>query len=263
MPVMPSAENAAFFRTTTRRSAALAAVLALVAVGSAGCKDLTAGPTQTKEQDQTYQHAITRIEFAVSSGKVSVSPGADGTVAVHRTLKFDKTEPVVSEVWTGDTLRVTATCPGEQHCSVDFTVQVPPSVTVQTNDVTGNIALRNLTGAVDVTLGTGDVELTGLSGKVRVGSHTGTITGSALQSSDVDVTGETGDVALAFAKASDTVRALTTSGRVHVAVPQGDTTAYHVQAETTTGQVKVNVPQETSSSHSIVAKATTGDVRVD
>src|SRR5947209_123403 len=170
MPVEPSHKATSFLDTAPRRSAALAAaVLAFVTAGAAGCKDLTAGPTQTKEQDQTYQHSATRIEFAVSSGKVSLTPGSNGTVVVHRTLKWDKTEPIVSEVWTGDTLRVTATCPDGENCSVDFTVQVPASVAVQMNDSVGDISLRDLTGPVDVTLGTGNVDLAGLSGRVRVG----------------------------------------------------------------------------------------------
>jgi len=263
MPVEPSRKATSFHDTASRRGAALAAaVLALVTMGAAGCKDLTAGPTQTKEQDQTYQHPVSQIDFAVASGKVSLSPGSDGAVVVHRTLKWDKTEPVVSEVWSGDTLRVTATCPDGENCSVDFTVQVPASVAVQTNDGTGDISLRDLTGPVDVTLGTGDVDLTGLHGRVRVSSHTGRISGSALQSTDVDLTGATGDVTAEFARVPDDVQAVTGTGTVHVTVPQG-TTGYRVQARTTTGKATVDVPQETSSARSIVAKASTGDVRVD
>lgn len=263
MPVEPSHKATSFLGGASRRSAALAvAALALVTTGAAGCEDLTAGPTQTREQDQTYQHSVSQIEFAVASGKVSLVPGPDGAVVVHRRLKWDKAEPVVSEAWNGDTLRVTATCPDGESCSVDFTVQVPASVAVQLNDNVGDISLRDLTGPVNVTLGTGDVDLTGLSGRVRVASHTGRISGNALQSTDVDVTDATGDVAVDFAKVPDKVQAVTGTGAVHVTVPR-DTTGYRVQAQTTTGKTAVDVPQETSSARSIVAKTATGDVRVD
>jgi Putative adhesin len=261
MPVKPSRKAAWITGPPARRGAAAAAALALAA-GAAGCKDLTAGPAQVKEQDQTYQHSVSRIEFAVQSGKVRLSPGSDGTVVVHRTLKYDQAAPTVSETWSGSTLRVSATCPDSGECSVDFTVKVPASVEVQMNDGTGDISLQDLTGSVDVTLGTGNVDLAALTGRVRVDSRTGTIDGTALQSTDVQLTGNTGDVSADFAKAPDTVRAVTTTGRVHVAVPQ-DAAGYRVQADATTGKVTVSVPQETSSRYSIVAKATTGDVSVD
>jgi Putative adhesin len=268
-----SAESlrARFSSGRARRSAALttavtmAVTVAVAALGlvASGCGILFAGPASSDQQSQTYHHAISRIQFNLDSGDITLSPGAAGTVTVRRRLQWDQAKPDVTQAWSGDTLRITATCPSEPRCSVDYTVQVPASVAVRTHSGAGDVTVRGLTGGVDVSDSTGDIHLIGVGGQVRVDSNTGTITGTRLQSTDAIVRGVTGDVALGFSAVPDTVSATTQTGQVLVTVPQRGAAGYQVQADTTTGQRTVRVAVDSGSPRSIMAKTTDGDVTVN
>lgn len=250
-----------------RHSAARTAILSAAAIGLAagvtGCAALTAGPTNDAQQSQTYQHAISQIDFTMPSGDITLTAGASGSVVVNRDLKWDKTEPTVSEVWAGDTLQITVSCASQPHCSVDYTVQVPSTVAVQTHTDDGDVNVTDLTGGVNINDTTGDVNLTGVGGQIQVDSDTGTVTGTGLQSTSVGVQGQDGDVALGFSAVPETVSATTDTGRVHVTVPADGSIGYEVQAATTTGQRTVSVQEESGSPHTITAKTTDGDVTVD
>ena len=246
-----------------RTAVIAAAAIGLAAAGVSGCAALAAGPTNDAQQSQTYQHAISQIDFTMPSGNITLSAGASGSVVVSRDLKWDKTEPTVSEVWSGDTLQITVNCPSQPHCSVDYTVQVPSTVAVQTHTDSGDVSVSNLTGGVNINDTTGDVTLAGLAGRIQVDSNTGTVTGTGLQSTDVGVQGQTGDVELGFSAVPQTVSAITDTGRVHVSLPSDGATGYHVQAAAATGERTVSVQEESGSPHTITAKTTDGDVTVD
>jgi hypothetical protein len=255
-------------RHSAARTAVLAVAVATAAVGLTvagvtGCAALTAGPTNDTQQSQTYQRAISQIDFTMPSGNITLSAGASGSVVVSRDLKWDKTEPTVSEVWSGDTLQITVNCPSQPHCSVDYTVQVPSTVAVQTHTDDGDVSVSNLSGGVNINDTTGDVTLAGVAGRIQVDSNTGTVTGTALQSTDVGVQGQDGDLELSFSAVPQNVSATTDTGRVHVSLPSNGATGYQVHASATTGQRTVSVQEEPSSSHTITAKSTDGDVTVD
>ncbi len=121
-------------------------------------------------------------------------------------------------------------------------MKVPAGTAVQISDSTGDIKLSQLSGAVEATTGSGKIAAEG------------------LPSSQVQFTTDTGDVVAGFAKSQTAVNAKVSTGDVTFTVPTS--TKYAVDVHSTTGAVHVDVPQDTDAANRITAKVETGNVTV-
>lgn len=241
---------------------ALATAVALVA-GLAALWLWFADPDEAVEtRSQTYTQAVDRIELNLAAGHITVVAGQSGQVAVERRLQWKRSKPTTSEEWSGDALRITATCPGDgEDCAVDYTVRVPAGVAVSAQTGAGDMSVRDLTGQVRLDSGSGHVTVDNTTGDLSVVTAAGDITGSGLRSASTSVETEAGHVTLRFAAAPTTVRSISAAGDVAISVPQG-TEGYLVRAETKAGDREVRVREDSSSTHTISASTESGHVTV-
>lgn len=249
---------------TAAPAAALAATVTLLAAGIAGCASaFGSGPAHSVRQTRTYTRGITRIDLDVSAGNITLSPGKGKgkRVTVTRRLEWSRKRPGVTQTWTGTTLHITATCPDQGQCAVNYTITVPIAVAVQARTGAGNVTISRLASAVTVTDNAGHVRLAGVAGAVRVTSRAGDVTGVRLRSGSVSVRGTAGNISLRFTVVPGTVSAITQAGPVLLEVPAGQS-GYRVAAHTQAGQRHVSVALNSRSPHSLVARTNAGNVTV-
>jgi hypothetical protein len=260
-----NAQTTAPVNRTWLAAGLLVTVLAMVAGGVTACEAITdSGPGQSAQQGQTYQHKTSRVEIDLGAGDITLSPGSADQVVVDRRLRWKHTRPTTHEDWDGSTLRVSAVCPDQDNCSVNYTLQVPANVTVQAHTAAGNLSIRDVTGALDLRNESGNVKVYNPQAQVRIQGTSGDITGSGLRSTDVQVQTNSGDITLGFNTSPNAAKATTQSGTVRITVPRAGSGAdgYHVQAATNAGQRQVQVQEDSAGQHSIVASADAGDVIV-
>jgi hypothetical protein len=219
---------------------------------------------RAQTQDQSYPGPVQRIELNLGSGDAVVRATSGAGVSVHRHLVWSFARPKIHETLTGQTLTITTNCSGIQFgsgCGVDYTIGVPPGVTLVAKSSTGDVKVSGVQGPVDVRTSTGDVDLTGTSGDLTVHTSSGDVTGTGLTSPHINARVSTADVALTFTKAPDLVDARSSTGDVRVTVPDGD--AYKVDISTSTGDRTVRVSESAGSTRSITVHTSTGDVTVN
>ena len=246
--------------TAIVRAVPLAAVGALT-VALAGCA--MGGPLNTEHQSQEYAEQVTLVEIRLDSGDVTLSPSAADTVSVSRRLQWRTSKPVVTETFDAGTMRISVTCANRiGTCEVDYGLKVPAAASVQVHTDSGNVSITDLTGGAEVDTDSGDITMDGAGGVVRVVADSGEIRADRLSSGDVQVSVDSGDVALAFVTAPTAVDAQSQSGDVTVTVPRVNG-GYSVRAATDSGRRTVTVDEAaTAGAHSIVATTDSGDVTV-
>jgi len=238
----------------------LVTVAGMVGVGITACKAVDT-TTSTEQQSQTYQKQINRIEFELDAGNITLSPGDSSSVHVARTLHWRTTKPTIKEDFSGQTMRVTLTCPQQDGCSVDFTIELPAAVAVQVHTQAGDVKITDITGALDVTNASGDISVNNAVGAVRITGDSGQVNGAGLHSPTFTAQTNSGDIKVAFSDAPQTVDAKTQSGDVSVTVPRSSDN-YRAQADTNSGRRTVSVDVNSSSSRSVTAKTDAGDVTI-
>lgn len=249
------------------RVAGLLATTVALAAGGLVVWRLLAGPEvrHTEAQDQTYRHAISRLEVDLSAGDLTLAVGDPGQVAVRRSLHWTGNRPVFSEQWLGDTLHLTANCPHEQqNCFLDYTVRVPAGVSVRAHTDAGDLTVGAIGGTLDLTTDAGATRLQDTAGPVRARSQAGEIIATGLRSTTVDAVTTAGDVRLRFTEAPALATARTDAGEVEIALPHtgSGVDGYQVQADTEAGSRQVSVGEDSAGRHSIVAHTAAGDVTV-
>lgn len=220
---------------------------------------------RSETENQTYRADVTEISIELDTGDLTLVPGEPGAVAVTRRISWSYQRPDIDERWDGQTLRVTGTCGmwlwTGPNCGVDYTLEVPAGVAVRARTSTGDITISDIGGGpLHLTTSTGDIRVTGADGDLELHSSTGDVVASGITSDAVNASTGTGDVRLTLSTAPRTIVAHTTTGDVHIVVPDGP--AYRVEADTNTGDTRVTVQRNDTSGRSIVARTSTGDVNV-
>lgn len=268
-----------------RVAASVAAVGAgLLVLGACG---ISFG-SETSEDDMPITGSVTGVQVSNGSGNVRIRTGE--TASVHRIVHYtdESKKP-------GDTARVDNgtlvldECKSNA-CWIDYDVVLPAGIklngdvssgTVELNGVSdvnlransGDVTIRNASGAVTVQAdsgkvhlidvagavvvnqSSGSVELTNTKGTVQVTSNSGRFKGVGLGGATT-IESDSGDVEIDLAKAAD-VRAITGSGDLVVRVPQD---RYRVTAAVDSGELTTSVPNDGTGSHLIDVKADSGDL---
>jgi hypothetical protein len=259
----------------------------LAAVALTGC-----GPFNTFTDEHTDQVALTEVNLSGGAGSVTVRPGTEGSVRVHRTVRYagDK-RPGATDHVDGTVLKLNTDC--GVNCSVSYEITAPGGVKVSgangsgrlsltsvssvSVDVgSGSVVVRGASGAVNVKTGSGMIDLADVRGAVvaRTGSGTirlngiggtavadtgsGTVHGSGLDGRTTVHTGS-GTITLDLVSAQD-VTARSGSGRITVTVPSGQ--KYRVTATTDSGRTDVKIPTDPSADHLLDLHADSGGVTV-
>lgn len=214
------------------------AACGLAVAGLSACSSTQPHKTKTVSYQETSPVRTLVIKGDV--GDIEVT-GAGSSVSVTEKHRYQKTEPATSHKMDNGTLTLGYSCDDPQ-CGVDYTVKVPVGTAVQITDDTGDVKLSRLAGAVDVT------------------TDSGKITAEGLSSSKARFTTDTGDVDAGFVKSPSAASAKVSTGDVTFTLPTS--AKYAVNAHSTTGEVHVDVPQDADAANRITVKAETGNVTV-
>lgn len=238
------------------------------------------GEQVSVEQHRYVVPSLRRIEVDSGSGDIRVVRGVDESVTVERRVRWSAVRPRLTERVDGDTLRVSSQCrawPG-LGCSTDFTLRVPPGVSISAGSSSGDVIVRDVDGDVRLSSSSGtvrvrdvggeailssssgDIEADDIGGRLSAQASSGDITATGLRSTEVDTKSGSGDTRLEFSRPPDTVRVVVSSGDVDIAVPGRD--PYRVKVETSSGDENVDVRQDPSVSRSMTVRVSSGDVTV-
>jgi len=222
-------------------------------------------------QQQSYQHAVTRIELDITTGDVSLATGAAGQVSVDRRLEWSGTKPVLRESWEGDTLRIRSSCAEisrvpnlGRRCWTAYAVRVPADIAVEATVGQGTIRVKDVLGELRLSTNQGDVQIANAAKRMWVHSASGEITATGLRCTHAEARAYIGSVSLEFAAPPDLVKAATESGDVDIAVPRpaGGAEGYQVRTELEVGRSSIAVPQDPAARHMIFADVRRGNVYV-
>ncbi|MEO3802682.1 DUF4097 family beta strand repeat-containing protein [Nonomuraea sp. B1E8] len=227
-------------RTMAIAGGLLASALALTGCGLAKI----GGPTEQETASYQVTEKVTTLRLESGAGDTVITETGGAAVRVTETLRWSGDDkPTAEHKVEGEALFVTYDCPSNfGSCSVDYKVEVPKGLAVDLEAGSGNITLRDLTGVIDVKVGSGDVEAAGLGGK-KVYAEAGS-----------------GNIELKYRSAPDDARLKTGSGDTRLVVPAG---TYAVTTDIGSGDENVKVDNDGSSPHKISVSAGSGNVDVE
>lgn len=258
----------------------IGAVLLLVGLaGTAATAWSYLGETHETTQHHSYARAATHIVTDLEAGDLTVVSGPAGTVDVERRLRWSTREPQIDERWDGDTLQISAQCPGLfiNRCAASYVLTVPEGVTVRADGDAGDITTRGIAGALELSSDAGDIAVTGAraavsaesnagnidvagaSGPLTLDSDAGDISATGLTGAMVDATSSAGSIELRFDTAPQQVVARTSAGDLDVTVPR-DAAGYQVTADTSSGDPVIDVVQDPASARTIDLDTSAGDI---
>jgi len=189
---------------------------------------------------------VRALVVRTSAGSVNLHQAPRGTALV---VKADETEalarPKVRARMTGNgTLTLTASCPDNLECSVDYQLWVPRDI------------------AVKVSAGFGQIRATGLAStsSIQLGTTAGSIHATGLSAPDVSLSTGLGSLTAALVQPPTTLTATTLAGDLHLTVPD---TTYSVHAHSGVGHVsRPGLRADASSPRTIDATSSLGDITI-
>jgi hypothetical protein len=244
------------------------ATVVVILAGAFVAWQIIGSPALNREtQRDAYDRPVSRIVFDhLNSNDIVVHARSGATgVKVERQLRWNGDSPTISETWNGDVLTISVTCHGwtiGHQCSVDYTVDVAPTVAIEADVSSGDITLDGSTAPVRVHTSSGDIRIRNVSGDSLDASTTsGDLTIDGLSTKALTATTTSGDIAVAYAAAPTTVEATATSGDVTVTVPRSDMT-YKVRLDSTSGDRHSDIGSSDTGAGSISLRTSSGDVRI-
>jgi hypothetical protein len=246
--------------------AGLALTLVLVALSSLVAVDGMA--RKTVVEDHIYKFTGKAVTMDLTVGEVQIVPSSvDDQISVRRRLTYGLRRPFVEERLEGDYFKVRdgdCAMPVGAACHVRWLLQVPQDVALAITTKTGDVTVRGMAGAVNLTSTSGAVTARALTGQaVQLLSHQGAVSGTNLRSTHVVATSKTGDITLAFRTPPKLARAHTQTGSVAVLLPEGDE-SYKVASEAGPGSLKnIAVHTDDTSKLRIDVKSDEGPVNIE
>lgn len=236
-------------------------VMALVGLVLAGC----GGNAATSTADRAGPHAdgaviderVASVHLNTDAGSVSVAsrPGT-AKVSVHRVIHNQSGKRV------GTTTRIdrgVLTLDGcEPRCAVDYTLVVPPGVTVDGATTDGSVTLTSING-IDVATENGDLTVQHVTAApVVLHSENGRIRGTDLAGSGIRAQSENGGIDLAVTTPQD-VTAQLANGTIALTVPSQP---YQVSITHQNGPVSLGVPDSPTARYHLNLRVDNGDISV-
>jgi hypothetical protein len=214
-----------------------------VTVFAVGCRGDDVSEQPTKRAGVSVPSSVTSLRVRGEVGKVKVTArkGASKISVVQKRTGAAKPSNVIGR--SDATLKYD--CPGgfdDRDCRVDYTITVPPSV------------------SLDVVNSAGTVDLAGPLTEVVASADAGAVTGTGLGAGSFTVTTKAGKVDLAFAGVPTLVKTATDVGETTIAVPP--TGSYQIDASTSVGEQDVSVPNDPSSENRIEANTEIGQITI-
>lgn len=232
----------------------LGGVLVVVLVVLTGLSVLGNVVAHQSEQSDSFG-AMSRLNVDNrTGGRIEVAAAEGDEIVVERTLRGGP----LSEPWerideTGDGLDVEGGCGGFplfSTCSIDYAIKVPKDVEVTLENNSGNVTVRELTSELSVSSVSGAIEVFDHEGSVEAESASGAISLSGVTGS-VQAHNVSGDIE-AIGE-GERLEVSTTSGSVAVK----DFTAEEVVAESVSGSLELGGGFTT-----LEAASTSGEVEI-
>jgi hypothetical protein len=208
----------------------------------------------------TIDEPIRAIDIE-ATGSVTVRGGDGRTVMIRERVSDGLHRPARSMTVDRGVLTIRGTCVQfpATFCSDDFELRVPGAVAVRIRS--RGAAVDNVRGGVDVRSDGDDISLQRVAGAVRLSSHGGTITGTALEATSVETASYGGDTTLSFLVAPRRVAVTSYGGDIFVGLPEGPL-AYRVDASANGGSTDTAVRTDPSSSRIVRADSYGGDIDI-
>lgn len=108
----------------------------------------------------------------------------------------------------------------------------------------------------------GSVGVKGHHGPLDLNSSNGEVTAEDVFSKQIKVRSDNGSVRMDLQQVPERVSAVSSNGKVDIAVPGGAGVAYRVDASSSDGNVDVSVPQDNHSHRRLTVRSDNGQVRV-
>jgi DUF4097 and DUF4098 domain-containing protein YvlB len=246
------------------RPALVLLIAGAVLLFAAGASWAVSWLTRETDIDTQTLVAASSIEIDGHSGDIRVV-GSDRsdirlTTTKHRSI-FGR--PHVRASYSAGRLLLDGDCPefeiwgSDGGCSVSYRLEVPRNVAVRLTTHSGDVSAEDLRGDADLQTRSGDVDVDGVLGRLRLQTRSGDVDVDSA-SADIDADTRSGDVDVR-ARDATRVRAQTSSGDVHVSVPDR---SYAVRARAASGDEDVDVRTDPAAPRTIDASTTSGDVHV-
>jgi type II secretory pathway pseudopilin PulG len=219
---------------------------------------------QAGANNYVYQDGITAVDLEMDDASARIVPSQDGRVLVSQVSRWTLSAPEITRELDGSTLRISMHCAslvaiGPLGCTTDFVIAVPPATAVTVNGGNSDTNIKGLTGDLKLTASSGSFELAGVSGRLSAQVSSGSVTGTAITSADVEARVSSGSADLTFAAPPQALVMAAGSGSVRALLPPG--TGYQIRSSIGSGSRDVapglDDPQST---RTITASADSGAV---
>jgi hypothetical protein len=213
----------------------------------------------------TISQPVDVLEVHGDAGSVHVIAASNSTTTTTVIGKGTRglVAPSHQVTITGGRLVVKTNCSVgiRNFCSMDLTITVPPSASLDLSASGGGITADGPFGDVHASSSGGGVHVRGATGQLSLNSSGGGVSAQSVSSAVVDASASGGGVKLQFSTPPETVHASSSGGHVTVIVPDtGD--AYQVHASSSGGSVHNGVRTDSSGSRVINASSSGGGVTV-
>jgi hypothetical protein len=220
-------------------------------------------PEDTKQRSIPFNAPKIKVSASKGDVRVSILPGKAGEVFIHRSLRWTRDRPTVTEDWDArtSTLRLDAVCPEADQpegprCMAEYLLFVPPETDIEAGTTRGGLSVGDVFGDVRLNSVSGDVRVTDLAGSLWARVGTGNVNADGLDAQKTDVEVGAGNVHLSFVSPPADVRAVVrTSGDVGVHVRGGSYDVSVVGRNTT-----LDIGKDPGSPRKIIARAPDGNV---
>jgi DUF4097 and DUF4098 domain-containing protein YvlB len=243
----------------------LGSLVAIATIAYGGLTAISFMSHHKARTDLSLPGDVTTIALNLDSGDVVLIGDSPGKITGVRTVESGLTRPKFSEIRTGNTLKLSGSCPNTilpaLNCNVRYELHVPPNVTVSGSNSGGNIRTESTGGPVNVDSSGGDVTVVDPIGDVDARSSGGNVTVLRARGGTVTADSSGGNVTVTFIGSPTKVNVSSSAGNVTVRLPHDDT-SYNVDASSSGGSSNVEVRTDPASTKHIKADSSGGDVTI-
>jgi hypothetical protein len=212
-------------------------------------------------------------------GQVQVASGPVSRVQVTETIMYDSgnTPPVRMQSVSGGRLVLSDPACGNSDCTVDFSVTVPPGVTVEAATQGGPVTVSGVAGAnldsaggparatliggpLTVVTGGGPLALREVAGPLHADTGGGTLLAQDITAATATVTTGGGPATVAFSAAPKSVKLSTDGGPAVLAVPGGP---YAVTADSGGGPESLAIATDPAARPTLTVSSGGGPLRIE
>jgi len=252
----------------------------LIASPGTGGDTIDAVPQHVVTRTETVPQPVTSLVVQSYGGQVQVTSARVDRVHVTETISYDQgtdSPPAVTQSVSGGRLSLSWEVCANAGCNVDFSVTVPPDVTVTASTSGGAIAVSGTAGAnlassggpvratmirgpLTVDTAGGSLDVRGLSGPLRAETQGGSLIAQDLAAGTATITTGGGPAMVSFATAPEKVSVSTGGGPATLAVPGGP---YNLTADSEGGSQSVRIATDPTALPSITITSGGGSLLVE